>query len=109
MGYARYRAVKAEERKPTPAPAVKKGDTRTPRGNRSQQAARRQLTICESAIGKLEKELEHWDEEMALHACEAEKLNELYQQKQATEAQLEEQMLRWEELSLLLENEKTEE
>ena len=109
MGYARYRAVKAEERKPAPAPTVKKGDTRTPRGNRSQQAARRQLTICESTIGKLEKELEHWDEEMALHACEAEKLNELYQQKQATEAQLEEQMLRWEELSLLLENEKTEE
>lgn len=109
MGYARYRAVKAEERKPTPAPTVKKGDTRTPRGNRSQQAARRQLTICESAIGKLEKELEHWDEEMALHACEAEKLNELYRQKQATEARLEEQMLRWEELSLLLENEKTEE
>ena len=109
MGYARYRAVKAEERKPTPAPAVKKGDTRLPRGNRSLQAARRQLTICESAVGKLEKELEHWDEEMALHACEAEKLNELYRQRQATEAQLEEQMLRWEELSLLLENEKTEE
>ena len=109
MGYARYRAVKAEERKPTPAPTVKKGDTRLPRGNRSLQAARRQLTICESAVGKLEKELERWDEEMALHACEAEKLNELYRQRQATEAQLEEQMLRWEELSLLLENEKTEE
>ena len=109
MGYARYRAVKAEERKPTPAPAVKKGDTRLPRGNRSLQAARRQLTICESAVGKLEKELERWDEEMALHACEAEKLNELYRQRQATEAQLEEQMRRWEELSLLLENEKTEE
>ena len=108
MGFAQYRALKAEEKKPAPAPAVKKGDTRQPRGNRSQQAARRQLTICETAISKLEKELERWDEEMALHACEAEKLNELYQQKQATEAELEQQMLRWEELSLLLENEGTE-
>lgn len=31
------------------------------------------------------------------------KLNELYQQKQALEQELEEQMVRWEELSLLVE------
>ncbi|MDO4811697.1 MAG: ABC-F family ATP-binding cassette domain-containing protein [Eubacteriales bacterium] len=109
MGFAQYRNLKAEERRPAPAPATKKGDTRTPRGNRSQQAARRQLTICETAIAKLEQELSRCDEEMALHACEAEKLNELYQQRKTTEAELDKQMLRWEELSLLLENERTEE
>ena len=36
-------------------------------------------------------------------SCDPGKLNELYQQKQALEQELEEQMVRWEELSLLVE------
>lgn len=48
MGFAQYRAVKAQEKAPQPGEGTgEKGDTRPPRGNRSQQAARRQLTICE--------------------------------------------------------------
>lgn len=44
MGFAQYRAAKAEEKKPAPAPAQKKKqDTRPPRGGREKQAARRQL------------------------------------------------------------------
>ena len=58
MGFAQYRAAKAEEKKPAPAPAQKKKqDTRPPRGGREKQAARRQLTICETGISKLDEPL----------------------------------------------------
>ena len=83
MGFAQYRAVKAQEKAPQPVKAPeKKGDTRPPRGNRSQQAARRQLTICETGISKLEAECRRLDE---------------------VEARLEQEMARWEELSLQIE------
>ena len=104
MGFAQYRAVKAQEKAPQPVKAPeKKGDTRPPRGNRSHQAARRQLTICETGISKLEAECRRLDEEMAAHACDAGELNRLYQEKQEVEARLEQEMTRWEELSLQIE------
>ncbi|MBQ1675682.1 MAG: ABC transporter ATP-binding protein, partial [Oscillospiraceae bacterium] len=105
MGFAEYRAVKAEERRQqTPAPAVKKaGDTRPVRGNRSQQAAKKQLTICESAIAKLEEQCAALDAEMERYGSDAGKLAELYARKQETEAKLESEMSRWEELSMQLE------
>ena len=105
MGFAQYRAAKAEEKKNAPAPqaAPKKGDTRPARGNREKQAARRQLTICETGIGKLEARIADMGRQMEAVACDPGKLNELYQQKQALEQELEEQMVRWEELSLLVE------
>ena len=104
MGFAQYRAAKAEEKKPAPAPAQKKRqDTRPPRGGREKQAARRQLTICETGISKLEDRCRQLDREMEQYACDAEKLQELYREKQDVEAQLEQEMARWEELSLQLE------
>ena len=104
MGFAQYRAAKAEEKKPAPAPAQKKKqDTRPPRGGREKQAARRQLTICETGISKLEDRCRQLDREMEQYACDAEKLQELYREKQDVEAQLEQEMARWEELSLQLE------
>ena len=94
----------AEEKKPAPAPAQKKKqDTRPPRGGREKQAARRQLTICETGISKLEDRCRQLDREMEQYACDAEKLQELYREKQDVEAQLEQEMARWEELSLQLE------
>ena len=81
----------------------KKQDTRPPRGGREKQAARRQLTICETGISKLEDRCRHLDREMEQYACDAEKLQELYREKQDVEAQLEQEMARWEELSLQLE------
>ena len=105
MGFAQYQAVKAREKQDS-APATvreKKGDTRPAKGNRSQQAARRQLTICESTIARLEGEIAALDEEMQRVGCDAGKLAEVYAKKQETERQLQEQMTRWEELSLQLE------
>ena len=104
MGFAQYRAAKAEEKKPAPAPVQKKKqDTRPPRAGREKQAARRQLTICETGISKLEERCRQLDAEMEQNACDVEKLQELYREKQNVEAQLEQEMARWEELSLQLE------
>ena len=102
MGFTQYRQVKEEERAAAsaaaavPAPPKKTGS----RGNRAQQAAKKQLTICETAISKLEAELTRLDGEMEQAACDAERLNELYRQRQAVETELEREMTRWEELSL---------
>ena len=102
MGFTQYRQAKEEEHAAAsaaaavPAPPKKTGS----RGNRAQQAAKKQLTICETAISKLEAELTRLDGEMEQAACDAEKLNELYRQRQAVEAELEKEMTRWEELSL---------
>ena len=104
MGFSQYRASKAEEKKPAPAPVQKKKqDTRPPRAGREKQAARRQLTICETGISKLEERCRQLDAEMEQNACDAEKLQELFREKQDLEAQLEQEMARWEELSLQLE------
>ena len=102
MGFAQYRSLKEAEAREKSAPAapVKKGDTRVRNENRNQRAARRQLTICETAIAKLEKAIAQLDEEMAQVACNAVKLAEVYEKKQETESLLEQEMLRWEEQRL---------
>ena len=69
-------------------------------GGCAQQAARKQLTICETAIAKLEASLAALDQDMEAAACDAERLGELYRQHQEVEAELEREMTRWEELSL---------
>ena len=102
MGFTQYRQAKEEEHAAAsaaaavPAPPKKTGS----RGNRTQQAAKKQLTICETAISRLEAELTRLDGEMEQAACDAERLNELYRQRQAVETELEREMTRWEELSL---------
>ena len=99
MGFTQYRQAKEEEHaaaSAVPAPPKKTGS----RGNRTQQAAKKQLTICETSISKLEAELTRLDGEMEQAACDAERLNELYRQRQAVETELEREMTRWEELSL---------
>ena len=102
MGFTQYRQAKEEEHAAAsaaaavPAPPKKTGS----RGNRAQQAAKKQLTICETAISRLEAELTRLDGEMEQAACDAERLNELYRQCQAVETELEREMTRWEELSL---------
>ncbi|MBE6989256.1 MAG: ABC-F family ATP-binding cassette domain-containing protein [Ruminococcaceae bacterium] len=105
MGFAQYHAAKDEERRASPAApaAVKRRDTRTGRGSRSRQAVRKQLTICESTIARLESSAAALDEEMVVHGSDVDKLAELYRQKQDVEARLEEELLRWEELSARLE------
>ncbi len=105
MGFAEYKRLKAEEKRNAPPPVKqeKKGDTRQPRMNREKQAIRRQLTICETGISKLEAECARLDALMEEVACDPARLNEVYTQKQETEERLMAEMARWEELSLQLE------
>lgn len=103
MGFTQYQSVKAQEKQEPPAPREKKADTRPAKGNRSQQVARRQLTICENIIAKLESEIADLDGQMQQVGRDPDKLAEVYAKKLETENTLQEQMARWEELSLQLE------
>ena len=72
---------------------------RPQRGNKAQQAARRQLTICERDIAKAEEYIAALEADMEAAACDYEKLNELVGQKDAAQAELDALYERWEQLS----------
>ena len=103
MGFARYRKVKAEQpaKKAEPEKAVKeKNLTEKPqRGNKNQQAARRQLTICEREIAQQEEALAALDARLEEAASDYEKYSALYAEKEAQEQKLTELMERWEALA----------
>ena len=103
MGFAQYRQVKAQEeaeKQEIPKSVKEKTVTEKPaRGDRAQQAARRQLTICERDIAKAEERIAALDADMEANACDYEKLNALVADKDAAQAELDALYLRWEELS----------
>jgi len=102
MGFAQYRQVKAQEaaeKKPEPIPIKEKNSTEKPRGNRNQQAARRQLTICERDIAKTEERLAALDADMESAACDYERLNELLKEKETVQGELDDLYEKWERLS----------
>ena len=104
-GFAQYRQMKAqEEAEKAAAPKPEKerekpAAERPQRGNKAQQAARRQLTICERDIAKAEEHIAALEREMEAAACDYEKLNELVGQKDAAQAELDALYERWEQLS----------
>ena len=72
MGFTQYRQMKAQEaaeKAEPPRPAKEKAE-RPVRGNRAQQNARRQLTICERDIAKAEEEIAALEGEMEAAACD---------------------------------------
>ena len=103
MGFAQYRQVKAQEEaeKQEPPKSVReKTITERPqRGNKAQQAARRQLTICERDIAKAEERMAALEADMEAAACDYEKLNELVKEKEAAQTELDALYERWEQLS----------
>ena len=103
MGFAQYRQVKAQEeaeKVELPKPVKEKTVTERPqRGNKAQQAARRQLTICERDIAKAEERMTALDAEMEAAACDYEKLNALLKEKEAAQTELDALYERWEQLS----------
>ncbi|MBM6909544.1 ribosomal protection-like ABC-F family protein [Oscillibacter valericigenes] len=104
-GFAQYRQMKAqEEAEKAAAPKPEKerekpAAERPQRGNKAQQAARRQLTICERDIARAEEHIAALETDMEAAACDYEKLNELVQQKAAAQAELDALYERWEQLS----------
>ena len=103
MGFTQYRQVKAQEeaeKTETPKPVKEKTVTERPqRGNKAQQAARRQLTICERDIAKAEERIAELDAAMETAACEYEKLNALLKEKETAQSELDALYERWEQLS----------
>ena len=103
MGFAQYRQVKAqEEAEKTEPPKPQKEKTvqeRPQRGNKAQQAARRQLTICERDIAKAEERIAALEADMEAAACDYEKLNELVKEKESAQAELDALYERWGQLS----------
>ena len=101
MGFAQYRQMKAQEeaeKVELPKP-VKEKVERPVRGNKAQQAARRQLTICERDIAKAEERIAALDADMEAAACDYEKLNALVREKENAQAELDELYEKWEKLS----------
>ena len=109
MGFAQYRQLKAEENREKAAEkqaeklaaraAEERPQAERGRGNKQQQAARKQLTICERDIGKAEERLAELDARMEAAACDYEKLNELLGEKTAVQEELDALYERWEALS----------
>ena len=103
MGFAQYRQLKAQEeaeKAAVPKPVKEKSVAERPqRGNKAQQAARRQLTICERDIARAEERIAALDAEMEAAACDYEKLAGLVAEKEAAQAELDDLYERWEQLS----------
>ncbi len=96
-GFERYRTIKAQQEKdkPAAAPVEKKVKKTVSKGNRSQNQAKKQLTICEREISKAEERIQELDAQMIEFACDYEKLNDLCKEKEAAQAQLDELYDQW--------------
>ena len=103
MGFAQYRQEKAREaaeRADTVKPVPEKKVAERPvRGNRAQQNARRQLTVCERDIAKAEERVAVLERDMEAAACDYEKLNALLQERDVARTELDALYERWEQLS----------
>ncbi len=101
MGFTQYRQEKAKEaaeRAEPPKPAKERVE-RPVRGNRAQQNARRQLTICEREIAKAEEQITALEREMEAAACDYEKLTALTAERETAQAALDALYEKWEQLS----------
>lgn len=109
VSFPRYREIKererreAQERSRLQRQAEEKeriaAQKAAPRGGRAQQAARKQMTICEREMGKLEEEIRALEAEMEANACDYEKYGALYEEKEKLDGQLLDLMGRWEKLA----------
>lgn len=104
--FQRYKEIKEREKQlaQTQAKPEKREEKQaakpTPKGGKAQQAARKQLTICERDMAKLEAEIAKLNEELEANACDYEKYSELYAKKEEMDEQLLALMERWEQLSM---------
>ena len=102
MGFAQYRAMKAQEEadKLRQAEVTRERKAAKPvRGGRQQQSAKRQLTICERDIARLEARISALDASIEEHATDYEKLTELSAERDAAQSELDTLYERWEALS----------
>ena len=100
-GFTQYRQMKAQEEaaKIEPPKPAKEKNERPARGNRAQQNARRQLTICERDIAKAEERISALEADMEAAACDYEKLTALTAEREEAQGELDALYERWEQLS----------
>ncbi len=99
VSFPRYKEIKEREKTPPAQPKPEKHEDKpAPKGGRQQQSAKRQLTICERDMARLEEEQKQLDAALEENACDYEKYSALYAQKEALDGQLLELMERWERL-----------
>ena len=97
--FGRYKEIKEREKaQAQPQPKAEKNKT-TPKGSKAQQSARKQLTICERDMEKLEASIKSLEADLEANACDYEKYSQLYAQKEGLDAQLLALMERWEQLA----------
>ena len=107
MGFAQYRAMKSQEEaekarqaeEEKAAKAKEKKAVKPTRGGRQQQSAKRQLTICERDIARLEEKIAALDASMEECAADYKKLTELSAEREAAQSELDALYERWEALS----------
>jgi ATPase subunit of ABC transporter with duplicated ATPase domains len=103
VSFPRYKEIKEREKTLAQSqPKQEKKEDRSkpaPKGSRAQQNARKQLTICERDMEKLEAEIKAAEAEMEANACDYEKYSEAYAKKEELDAKLLELMDRWEKLA----------
>lgn len=102
MGFARYRKIKAETPKPDLRKTIKEKpitETKPAHGGKSQQAARRRLTICEREIAAKEAEIAALGARLEEAGADYERYAALYAEKAAAEEALDALMRRWETLA----------
>ncbi|MBD5149900.1 MAG: ABC-F family ATP-binding cassette domain-containing protein [Oscillibacter sp.] len=101
VSFARYKEIKEREKTLSQSqPRQEKKEAKpAPKGNRAQQNARKQLTICERDMEKLEAEIRAAEADMEANACDYEKYSEAYARKEELDARLLELMDRWEKLA----------
>ncbi len=98
-GFTQYRQMKAQEVAAKTEPPKKEKVQRPVRGNRAQQNAKRQLTICERDIARAEEQIAALEADMEAAACDYEKLTALTEAREAAQGELDALYERWEQLS----------
>ena len=104
--YAKYRAIKEHEAALKQAqPQEKKEKKEKPKAKNNDKALEKKLRAVEREVEKQEAAVAAYDPLIEVASADYQELTRLLSEKEAAEAQLEELMAQWEELSLQMEGE----
>ena len=103
VSFAKYKEIKERERAAKPVEKIVEKSPEKPKtsskGNKAQQAARKQMTIVQREIEKMEEAIRQKEAELEANACDYEKYSALYTEKEQMDEELLALMEKWEQLS----------
>lgn len=104
--FGRYREIKAREKalaqmqlKQKEPSRKEKREDKARKGSTPQQAAKKQLVICERELARLEEDGRRLDAALEANAHDYEQYGVLYAQKKEVDAKIQDMMERWEQLA----------